>query len=99
MKLRQYGYTDKKIEVRQMAMAEIALAISQEIIEMKKEKTEIRVIDCFKAEVDIFNGLTDFLSENWNGSYKVNVYGWALMHDERTNTDFFKVIIADEVEL
>lgn len=99
MKFRQYGYTERKIKVRQMTMAEIALAIAQEVIGLSKEKTEIRVIDCYKAEADIFDTLSDFLTYHWNAKVEVNVYGWALMHDERTNTDFFKVIISDEVEL
>lgn len=99
MKFRQYGYTEKKIEVRKMTMGAVVLTIAQALIRNDVKDMEIRIVDCFMGEVDIYNGMDDLLSKDWNTSWEVNVYGWAVMHDNRSNKDYTKVIIADNVEM
>lgn len=99
MKFKQYGYTEKKVEVRKMTMGAIALTIAQGLINKDRKEMEIRIVDCFSAEVEIFNGLDDFLSKDWVSNWEVNVYAWGVMHDNRTNKDYLKVIIADEIEM
>lgn len=98
MKFRQYGYTEKKIEVRRMTMGAVVLTIAQALIRNNKKEMEIRIVDCFMAEVDIYNGLDELLSNDWCATYEVNVYSWGVMHDNRTDKDYLKIIIADEIE-
>lgn len=101
MKFRQYGYTEKKIEVRKMTMGSIALTVAQGLIKNDAKDMEIRIVDCFAAEVEIFNGLDDFLSKagDWCANWEVNVYGWGVMHDNKADKDYVKVIISDEIEI
>lgn len=99
MKFKEYGYTEKKIEVRKMTMGAIALTIAQGLIKRNAKEMEIRIVDCFMGEVEIFNGLDDFLSKDWAANWEVNVYDAAIMHDNRRNKDYLKVIIADEIEM
>ena len=99
MKFKEYGYTEKKIEVRQMTMGAIALKIAQGLIKRNAKEMEIRIVDCFMGEVEIFNGLDDFLSKDWCATWEVNFYDSVIMHDNRTNKDYLKVIIADEIEM
>lgn len=99
MKFKEYGYTEKKIKVRKMTMGAIALTIAQGLIKRNSKEMEIRIVDCFMGEVEIFNGLDDFLSKDWAANWEVNVYGADIMHDNRLNKDYLKVIIADEIEM
>lgn len=99
MKFKYYGYTEKKVEVRKMTMGAIALTIAQGLIKKNAKEIEIRIVDCFMGEVEAFNGLDDFLSKDWCSNWEVNVYDWAIMHDNRSNKDYLKVIIADEIEM
>ena len=98
MKFRQYGYTEKKVEVRRMPMGAVVLTIAQGLINNNIKDMEIRIVDCFMAEVEIYNGLDDLLSKDWCASYEVNVYDWAVMHDNRNDKDYLKVIISDEID-
>lgn len=101
MKFGQYGYTEKKIEVRKMTMGAIALTVAQALIAQNAKDMEIRIVDCFAAEVEIFNGLDDFLSKaaDWCVNWEVNVYSWGVMHDNKEDKDYAKVIISDEIEM
>lgn len=99
MKFRQYGYTEKKIEVRKMTMGAIVLTVAQALIKNDKKEMEIRIVDCYSAEVEIYNGLDALLSQDWQSSWEVNVYSWGVMHDNQENKDYLKVIISDEVEM
>lgn len=96
MKFSQFGYTTKTVEVRKMTMASIALTIAQALIRKEKKDMEIRIVDCFMGEVEIYKGMDELLSKDWSSSYEVNVYSWAIMHDNRENKDYVKVIISDD---
>lgn len=76
MKFKQYGYTEKKIEVRKMTMGAVVNTTAQAMIKKDRKNLEIRIVDCFMGEVDIYNGLDDLLSHDWNSCYEVNVYDW-----------------------
>lgn len=65
MKFRQYGYTEKKVEVRKMTMGAITLTIAQGLIAKDVKDMEIRIVDCFSAEIEIYNGLDALLSKDW----------------------------------
>ena len=99
MRFKQFGYTEKKIEVRKMTMGEVILTIAQALIKKDRKNLEIRIVDCFMGEVEIYNGLDDLLSHDCNSCYEVNVYDWAVMHDNRNDKDYVKIIISDNVEM
>ncbi|MGN0470718.1 MAG: hypothetical protein ACI4GV_07365 [Acutalibacteraceae bacterium] len=95
----KFGYTEKKIKVRQMTMGAIALTVAKELIEYNDKEMEIRIVDCFIGEVSTYKGMDELLTQNFNADYKVNIYGCSVMHDNRTDKDYLKVIISDEVEV
>ena len=99
MSFKEFGYTEKRVEVRKMTMTAIVVAIAQMLIKKDKKGIEIRIVDCFAGEVEIFKGLDDLISHDWNGYYEVNVYDWAVMHDNKNNKDYVKIIISDNVEM
>lgn len=98
MKFKQFGYTEKVIEVRKMAMGDIILTVAQAMISKNVKNTEIRIVDCFMGEVEIFNGLDDLLKHDWSGTYEVNVYDITMMHNNVTDTDYIKIVMSDDVE-
>ena len=93
-----FSYTEKKIEVRKMSMGAVVWVIGGALIEKDRRKLEIRIVDCFKGEVDIFNGLDELLSHDWNMCHEVNVYDWDFMHDNRNDKDYLKIIISDNAD-
>ena len=99
MSFKEFGYTEKRVEVRKMTMSTIVLTIAQMLIKKDKKGIEIRIVDCFAGEVDIFKGLDELLSHEWNTEHEVNVYDWAIMHDNRNDKDYVKIIISDNVEM
>lgn|SRR5574344_99934 len=100
MMFKQFGYTEKKIEVRKMRMAGVIWSIATyALIDKDRRNIEIRIVDCFRGEVDIFKGLDELLLHGWNMYHEVNVYDWAIMHDNRNDKDYVKIIISDNVEM
>ena len=99
MRFKPFGCTEKKIEVRKMSMGAVVCVIGGALIEKDRKNLEIRIVDCFMGEVEIYNGLDDLLSHDWNSCYEVNVYDWAVMHDNRNDKDYVKIIISDNVEM
>ena len=57
MKFRQYGYTEKKIEVREMSMGSIVLTACQALVKADRTDMEIRIIDCTEGYVDRWAGV------------------------------------------
>lgn len=98
MKLRQYGYQLKNVEVREMAMCDVVTCISQALIEKKQEGIEIHFVDMFMGEVTIYSGIKDMLIQGIATTYKVNVYNICVMHDNMGGYDYVKVLMADEID-
>ena len=98
MRFKQFDYTEKKSEVKNITMGEVVATIAQALIEKDRKNLEIRIVDCFMGKVDIFKGLDEFLAQDWNMYHEVNVYDWAVMHDNRNDKDYVKIIISDNVE-
>ena len=98
MRFKQFGYTEKKIEVRKMSMGAVVWVIGGALIEKDRRNLEIRIVDCFKGEVDIFKGLDELLLHDWNMNHEVNVYDWDFMHDNRNDKDYLKIIISDNAD-
>ena len=100
MIFKQFSYTEKKIEVRKMSMSMVTFVWSTAyaVFEKDSKNLEIRIVDCFKGEVDIFKGLDEFIRHGWNMEHEVNVYDWVIMHDNRNDKDYVKIIISDNAD-
>ena len=96
MKFRQYGYTEKKIKVREMSMGAIILTASQALSKAGKMDMEIRIIDCSVGTVDKWAGVSGIMKHDWNADYRLNVYDMCVMHGD--DYDYLKVVISDDVE-
>ena len=98
MKFSQYGYTEKKIKLREMSMGAIILTASQMLIKADKMDMEIRVIDCFEGTIERWDGIKGIMKHDWVADYRVNVYCMSVMHNDEKNVDYLKIIISDDVE-
>ena len=97
MKFSQFGYQTKEIKVREMSIGSILLTAAQQMIENEIKDIDIKIIDTFVGEVDVYHGLDELLSHDWNHDYSVNLYDVCVMHDNITDKDFLKIVIADEL--
>ena len=98
MKCRQYGYKEKKIEVREMSMGSIVLTACQALVKADRTDMEIRIIDCTEGYVDRWAGVEGIMKHDWCADYRVNVYDMCVMHDNKENYDYMKIVISDDVE-
>lgn len=98
MKFRQYGYTEKKIEVREMSMGSIVLTAGQALVNAGMTDIEIRIIDCTSGDVDKWAGVKGIMRHDWCADYRVNVYSMCIMHDNKENYDYMKIVISDDIE-
>lgn len=96
MKFKEFGYKNETVEVREMTMADIALTIAQALIRKDRREIEIRIVETYCGEVETYKGMDEMLSVNWQGDHKVRVYGWAVMHNNVTDTDYVKIVISDD---
>lgn len=96
MKFNEFGYKNETVEVREMTMADIALTIAQALIRKDRREIEIRIVETYCGEVETYKGMDEMLSVNWQGDHKVRVYGWAVMHNNVTDTDYVKIVISDD---
>ena len=98
MKFKQYGYTENKIEVREMSMGAIVLTACHALVKADKADMEIRIVDCFMGTVERWAGVEGIMKQDWAADYIVNVYDMCVMHDNVENYDYMKIIISDDVE-
>ena len=98
MKFRQYGYAEKKIEVREMSMGSIVLTACQALVKAERTNMEIRIIDCAVGDVDRWAGIEGIMKHDWCADYRVNVYDMCVTHDNKENYDYMKIVISDDVE-
>lgn len=97
-KFKNFGYKQETVEVREISMGNLVHIICQALIANDKRDMEIRIVDCHVGEVDIYNGMEDLLIQDFNMDLKVNAYKIECLHNNKTNKDFLKIIIADNVE-
>lgn len=98
MKFTQYGYTEKNIEVREMSMGAIVLTACHALVNAEKADMEIRIIDCTEGTVERWAGIEGIMKPDWCADYRVNVYSMCVMHDNKDDYDYMKIIISDDVE-
>lgn len=99
MKLSMHGYTEETVKKYEMSMGDLILTISQALVANDKMDLEIRMVDCFAGDVSKWDGVKGLLTHDWPADYRVTVYGMAIMHDYKENTDYVKVIFSDDVEM
>lgn len=94
-KFKNFGYKQETIEVREISMGNLVHIICQALISNNKRDMEIRIVDCYAGEVDVYNGMEDLLMQDFIMDWKVNAYKIECLHNNKTDKDFLKVIIAD----
>lgn len=98
MKFTQYGYTEKKIQVREMSMGAIILTAGEALAKIGKMDMEIRIVDCTAGTIERWCGIEGMMVHGFAADYRVNVYDMCIMHDNKDNFDYMKVVISDDVE-
>lgn len=98
MKFSQYGYTEKKIKTREMSMGAIILTASQALIKADKMDMEIRIVDCSAGIIERWDGIKGIMKHDWAADYRVNVYDMCVVHNNKENVDYLKIIISDDAE-
>lgn len=73
MNLEKYGYKEEKIKVRKMSMAELRIGIVQELLKKNYRYVNIRLVNVTCGEVDSFRSTEDFLMEEYNECYEVEL--------------------------
>lgn len=91
-KFKNFGYKQETIEVREISMGNLVHIICQALIAKDKKDMEIRIVDCYAGEVDVYNGMEDLLMQDFIFDWKVNAYQIECLHNNKTDKDFLKVI-------
>lgn len=99
MKFKMHGYKEEKIQVREMTMGDLTLTIAQGMLSNNISDIEIRIVDCFMGEVEKYDNLNALLLTDVVADWRVSVYEMCVMHDNKENSDYLKVIIADNIEM
>lgn len=63
-KFKNFGYKQETIEVREISMGNLVHIICQALIAKDKKDMEIRIVDCYAGEVDVYNGMEDLLMQD-----------------------------------
>lgn len=95
MKLKQYGYKTKEVEVRELTIAELKLSILSGYIE--KGVREVQLIDITSGDTVTFKTMEDVINNRWSGNCKIELIN--LPHGFGTKDETKVVIIfqlADE---
>lgn len=71
MKLRQYGYTEKKVQVRELTIAELKLSIIAGYVEHGVK--EVQLIDITSGENTTFKSIEDVARNEWSGNCKIEL--------------------------
>ncbi len=70
-KFKNFGYKQETIEVREISMGNLVHIICQALIAKDKKDMEIRIVDCYAGEVDVYNGMEDLLMQDFIFDWKV----------------------------
>lgn len=98
MKLRQFGYREEMIQVREITIGDMIMSICQTLINKGHEDMEIRIVDIYMGEVTKWAGVKGILKHDWCANYKVKLYDFRCMHDNVTNTDYILLVTSDNVD-
>lgn len=98
MKLDRYGYTERIFESREMTLAEMRIGVLQMLHEKHYNYAHIRMVEITNGEVDIFKTTDDFLMEDFNESWKINLLSVKEVHiyDEDEQATIITIVILFE---
>lgn len=99
MKLAMHGYKEEMIKKYEMSMGDLILTICQGLVAARKTDIEIRMVDCFSGDVTQWAGMNGLLTHDWPADWRVTVYQVSIMHDNKADTDYLKVVFSDDVEM
>ena len=71
MKLKHYGYKEKKVEVRGLTIAELKLSVIEAYV--NKGVKEVQLIDITSGETVTFNSIEDVTRNEWAGNCKIEL--------------------------
>lgn len=94
MKLRQLGYREKKVETRELTIAELKLSIIEAYI--NKGVKEVQLIDLTSGDMITFNSIEDVARNDWSGNCKIELIN--LPHSYGTRGEIKVIIIFQEAE-
>lgn len=89
MKLKYYGYKEKKVQTREMTIAELKLSIIEGYV--NKGVKEVQLIDITSGDTVSFNSIEDVTRNEWSGNCKIELIN--LPHGWGTETESKIVII------
>lgn len=85
-KLKYRGYKEKKVEVREITIAELKLLIIQSYIE--KVVREVTLVDITEGETTTFKTIEDVIKNDWAGDCKIEIinmpHGWGTEEENKT---------------
>ena len=71
MKLKYLGYRERKVETRELTIAELKLSIIEAYI--NKGVKEVQLIDITSGDTRTFNTIEDVARNEWSGSCKIEL--------------------------
>ena len=71
MKLKYLGYRERKVETRELTIAELKLSIIEAYI--NKGVKEVQLIDITSGDTITFNTIEDVARNAWSGSCKIEL--------------------------
>ncbi len=94
MKLRQYGYQEKKVQVRELTIAELKLSIiAGYVVHGIKE---VQLIDISSGDSATFMTIEDVVQNHWSGNCKIELIN--LPHIYGSDNDNKTVVLFQPAE-
>ena len=94
MKLKYLGYREKKVETRELTIAELKLSIIEAYV--NKGVKEVQLIDITSGDTITFNSIEDVARNEWRGNCKIELIN--LPHTYGTEEENKAIIIFQEAE-
>lgn len=94
MKLKYLGFREKKVETRELTIAQLKLLIIEAYV--NKGVREVQVIDITSGDTTTFNSIEDVVRNEWCGNCKIEIIN--LPHSYGTEEKSKSIIIFQEAE-
>lgn len=94
MKLKYLGYRERKVQTRELTIAELKLSIIEAYV--NKGVKEVQLIDITSGDTITFNSIEDVARNEWSGNCKIELIN--LPHTYGTKDESKAIIIFQEAE-
>lgn len=94
MGLKYLGYRERKVETRELTIAELKLTIIEAYV--NKGAKEVQLIDITSGDTITFNSIEDVARNEWSGNCKIELIN--LPHTYGTAEESKAIIIFQEAE-